>query len=144
MSNNNENATVPKSKKIHELNTPKYVRTRNVQPKIFIVPDQWSKPSWVGQCKIGMCPVYTPVLYSLHSLLIVLFHLDTIIKESNLTYHLINATQGFLVDPLMIFLGTPRYWCYLLLWFILIANRTIICEYLSFENGIIKKEWREY
>ena len=38
--------------------------------------------------------------YSLHSLLMVLFHLDTMTKENNLTYHIINATD-FLVGPPM-------------------------------------------
>ena len=41
-------------------------------------------------------------------------------------------------------LETPRYWCYLLAWSLSIANRTIICEYLSFGNRNIKREWREY
>ena len=33
--------------------------------------------------------------YSLHSLLIAIFHLDTITKKNNLTYHILNATQTF-------------------------------------------------
>ena len=39
----------------------------------------------------------TPLLskYFLHSVLIVLFHLNTKTKENNLTYQIINATQTF-------------------------------------------------
>ena len=34
-------------------------------------------------------------IYSPHSLLIDLFHLDTMTKENNLTYHIINTTKTF-------------------------------------------------
>ena len=36
------------------------------------------------------------VLYFLHSILIAVFHFDTVTKN-NLTYHIINATQTFLL-----------------------------------------------
>jgi hypothetical protein len=44
----------------------------------------------------------------------------------------------------MSLLETSCYWGYLLPWSLSIANRTIICEYLSFRNRTIKREWREY
>jgi len=37
------------------------------------------------------------VAISLHSVLIAIFHIDTMTKENNLTYHIINAKQIFLV-----------------------------------------------
>jgi len=41
--------------------------------------------------------------------LIAIFHIDTMTKENNLTYHIINATQIFFFGPPMFKLGTPSY-----------------------------------
>jgi len=37
------------------------------------------------------------VQYSNHPILTAIFHLDTMTKKNNLTYHIINATQNFLL-----------------------------------------------
>ena len=37
------------------------------------------------------------ISYSFHSLLIAIFHLDTMTKKNNLTYHIVNATQKILL-----------------------------------------------
>lgn len=65
--------------------------------------------------------------YSIHSRLIVLFHLDTMTEESNLAYHLINPTQELVSSPISL-LGTSYYFCYLLPWSLSIVNRTTIYE----------------
>ena len=88
--------------------------------------------------------VYVHKSYFLRSLLIVLFHLDTMTKEKQPCLSSNKCNTRLFASPPMSLLETHRYWCYLLPWSLSIANRTIICEYLSFGNRTIKREWREY
>ena len=46
-----------------------------------------------------VCAIFL-VIYFLHSILIAIFHLDTMIKENNLTYRIINATYFFISPPM--------------------------------------------
>ena len=90
----------------------------------------------------GVLPL--DMYYSLRSLLIVLFHLDTITKEKQPCLSSNKCNTRFFTSPPMSLLETPRYWCYLLTWSLSIENMTIICEYLNFKNSTIKRKWREY